>query len=205
MKNEIIGYVGSGEFTEEDAKKLTGINLAFGGLHNDGSVTCTGSCREKIDMIQQIRKWNPGLRIVMSMVQADRDAFTVCCATEEMREKAAASLAEAAVKYDLDGIDLDWEYPCVPSNNSAVSRDDKHNFTLFCAKIREKLDALGGRKHYLTIAAGGDLYYVHCVELPELMKYLDYINVMTYDLKCGFHALAGCCRRHDCDPFGSEL
>ena len=191
MKNEIIGYVGSGEFTEEDAKKLTGINLAFGELHNDGSVTCTGSCREKIDMIPQIRKWNPNLRIVMSMVQADRDAFTVCCATEEMREKAAASLAEAAVKYDLDGIDLDWEYPCVPSNNSAVSRNDKHNFTLFCAEIREKLDALGGRKHYLTIAAGGDLYYVHCVELPELMKYLDYINVMTYDLKCGFHALAG--------------
>ena len=192
MKNEIIGYVGSGEFTEEDAKKLTGINLAFGELHNDGSVTCTGGCREKIDMIPQIRRWNDRLRIVMSMVQADRDAFTVCCATEEMREKAAAALAEAAVKFDLDGIDLDWEYPCVPSNNSAVSPDDKHNFTLFCAAIRRHLDAIGGdRKYYLTIAAGGDLYYVNCVEIPELMKYLDYINIMTYDLKCGFHALAG--------------
>ena len=39
MKNEIIGYVGSGRFTEADAKKLTGINLAFGELHNDGSLT----------------------------------------------------------------------------------------------------------------------------------------------------------------------
>ena len=93
MKNEIIGYVGSGEFTEEDAKKLTGINLAFGELHNDGSVTVSG-CRNKIDMIPQIRKWNDKLRIVLSMVQADRDAFTVCCGTEEMREKAAANLAE---------------------------------------------------------------------------------------------------------------
>ena len=159
MKNEIIGYVGSGEFTQEDAKKLTGINLAFGELHNDGSVTCNG-CRDKVEMIPQIRKWNPNLRIVLSMVQADRDAFTVCCGTEEMREKAAQALAETAVKYDLDGIDLDWEYPCVPSNNSAVSPEDRHNFTLFCAAIRKKLDAVGGRKYYLTIAAGGDLYYV---------------------------------------------
>ena len=92
MKNEIIGYVGSGEFTHEDAKKLTGINLAFGELHNDGSVTCNG-CRDKVEMIPQIRKWNPNLRIVLSMVQADRDAFTVCCGTEEMREKAAQALA----------------------------------------------------------------------------------------------------------------
>ena len=190
MKNEIIGYVGSGEFTEEDAKKLTGINLAFGELHHDGSVTCNG-CKEKVEMIPQIRKWNPNLRIVLSMVQPERDAFTVCCATGEMREKAAAALAEAAVKYDLDGIDLDWEYPCVPSNNSAVSPDDKHNFTLFCQAIRRHLDAVGGKKYYLTIAAGADLYYVNCVEIPQLMECLDYINIMTYDLKCGFHALAG--------------
>lgn len=190
MKNEIIGYVGSGEFTQEDAQKLTGINLAFGELHNDGSVTCNG-CREKVEMIPQIRKWNDRLRIVLSMVQADRDAFTVCCATEEMRKKTAASFAEAVVKYDLDGIDLDWEYPCVPSNNSAVSQDDKHNFTLLCAEIRRALDAVEGRKYYLTIAAGADVYYVNCVELPQLMEYLDYINIMTYDLKCGFHALAG--------------
>ncbi|MCD8021454.1 MAG: glycosyl hydrolase family 18 protein [Lachnospiraceae bacterium] len=52
------------------------------------------------------------------------------------------------------------------------------------------MDKLGG-KRYLTIAAGADVYYVHCVELPALMDYLDYINIMTYDLKCGFHALAG--------------
>lgn len=190
MKNEIIAYLGSGDFTKEDAQKLTGINLAFGELHNDGSVTCQGR-RDKLDMIPQIREWNGKIRILLSMVQADRDAFTVCCATEEMRKKAAASLVETAVQYDLDGIDLDWEYPCVPSNNSAVSPDDKHNFTLFCAEIRRQLDAVGNRKYYLTIAAGADLYYVNSVELPELMKYLDYINIMTYDLKCGFHALAG--------------
>lgn len=77
MKNEIIGYVGSGEFTQEDAKKLTGINLAFGILHNDGTVE-PGGAREKIGLIPQIRQWNAGLRIMLSMVQAERDAITRC-------------------------------------------------------------------------------------------------------------------------------
>lgn len=189
MKNEIIGYVGKGEFNEADARKLTGINIAFGLLHRDGSVTVEGPV-DKMELIPTIRKWNSKLRIILSMVQAENDAFTYCCASEEMREKAAASLAEATVKYDLDGVDLDWEYPCVPSNSSVVSPDDKHNFTLFCGAIRRHLDQLGGKK-YLTIAAGADLYMVNCIELPKLMDYLDYINVMTYDLKCGFHALAG--------------
>ncbi len=191
MKNEIIGYVGSGRFTEADAKKLTGINLAFGELHNDGSLTVAGR-QDKIDLIPQIRRWNPRLRIILSIVQKERDAFTRCCADETLRRTAAKSMADAVVRYDLDGVDLDWEYPCVPSNNSAVSPDDKHNFTLLCAEIRRALAEIGnGRRYYLTIAAGADLYYVNCVELPELMEYLDYINVMTYDLKCGFHALAG--------------
>lgn len=190
MRNEIVGYLGSGEFTEEDAKKLTGINIAFGRLHNDGSVSCNGRV-DRLDMIPQIRKWNPNLRIVLSMVQAERDAFTTCCADGELREKAAAALAETVLKYDLDGIDLDWEYPCVPSNNSVVSPDDRQNFTLFCKAVRRHLDAAETGKYYLTIAAGADLFYVNCVELPRLMEYIDYINVMTYDLKCGFHALAG--------------
>lgn len=190
MKNEVIGYVGKGEFTREDARKLTGINIAFGTLARDGSVSCQGRM-DKLEMIPQMREWNGKLRILLSIVQSDRDAFTLCCAREELREKAAKSLADTVVRYDLDGIDLDWEYPCVPSNNSAVCPQDKQNFTLFCAATRRALDAIGGRKYYLTIAAGADLYYVNSVELPELMKYLDYINVMTYDLKCGFHALAG--------------
>lgn len=32
MKNAIYAYVGSGAFTEEDAKKLDGIHIAFGFL-----------------------------------------------------------------------------------------------------------------------------------------------------------------------------
>ncbi len=188
---KILGYVGNtGVVTEQDAKTLTHINVAFGKLCRDGSIDV--SQLNIFDRMAQIRAWNPEIRIVVSLVPADGqpDAFTVCAASEELRRKVAQSCVEMVTKYGLDGVDFDWEFPCVPSNGVDCTSADKHNFTLFCKAVREAYNELPGHP-LVTIAAGADLYYVESVELPELMKYLDYICLMTYDLKCGFHALAG--------------
>lgn len=182
--------MGSGEFTREDACMLTHINIAFGGLHHDGTVS--GAEHDKVKLIPKIREWNPNLKVVLSIVPAEPDAFTKCCRDENLRRKAAKSFAALVQECDLDGIDLDWEYPCVPSNGSDTTPEDRTLFTLLCAEIRSELNSIkNGRTYLFTIAAGADLYYVKCVELDQLIKYVDYICVMTYDLKCGFHALAG--------------
>ena len=186
---KILGYVGnSGVVTEQDAKNLTHINVAFGNLRIDGSIDVS---HLKIhEQMEQIRKWNPDIKIVVSLVPEVPDAFTVCAASEELRKKVGESCAELVTKYYFDGVDFDWEYPCVPSNGMNCTPDDRHNFTLLCREVRRAMDALG-EHHLVTIAAGADVYYVECVELPELSEILDYICLMTYDLKCGFHALAG--------------
>ena len=189
---KLLGYVGNtGVVTEEDAKRLTHINVAFGHLYTDGSIHVDHlNIHERMD---QIRAWNPDIKILVSLVPLmpeHADAFTACAASPDLRKKAAQSCVEMVEKYHFDGVDFDWEYPCVPSNGMSSSPADKENFTLFCQEVRDALDALG--KHYLvTIAAGADLYYVESVELPRLAKILDHICLMTYDLKCGFHALAG--------------
>lgn len=189
---KILGYVGNtGIVTEQDAKHLTNINVAFGYLHMDGKVTV-----DHLDgftcQMEQIRKWNPDIKIVVSIVNApgEPDSFTSCAASPELRKAAAASCADLVANQGFDGVDFDWEFPCFPSNGMSCSPDDKQNFTLFCREVRRAMDQLenGG---LVTIAAGADLYYVDGVELPELVKVLDYICLMTYDLKCGFHALAG--------------
>jgi len=191
MRKMVIAYVWSGELTKQDASKLDAVNIAFGKLRRDGSLECGE--HPMVREIPKLRSYNPEMKIILSVAQpqSDTDAFTRCCGDAALREKAAKAAAQAVRDYDLDGIDFDWEYPCVPSNGSEVSPEDKHNFTLFCEAVREQLDRLPGRHRILSIAAGADVYYVNCVELPELVKYLDYIHVMTYDLKCGFHALAG--------------
>ena len=186
---KILGYVGNNStVTEQDAKNLTHINAAFGNLRMDGSIEVNHL--RILDHMEQIRAWNPDIKILVSIVPKEPDAFPVCAASEELRKKVGQSCVEIVETYGFDGVDFDWEYPCVPSNGMSCTPADKKNFTLFCREVRRALDALG--RHYLvTIAAGADLYYVESVELPELAKVLDYICVMTYDLKCGFHALTG--------------
>ncbi|GHT97466.1 hypothetical protein FACS1894142_2070 [Spirochaetia bacterium] len=186
---KILGYVNcNGAVTEQDAKNLTNINVAFVRLCKDGSINTDNL--GIVSRFAEIRKWNPAIRLVASVVPKEAEAFTVCAAGEKLREAVGKACADLITTYGFDGVDFDWEYPCVPSNGVDSTIADKHNFTLLCRQVRKAIDATGTGR-ILSIAAGADLYYVESVELPELVPILDHICLMTYDLKCGFHALAG--------------
>lgn len=60
--------------------------------------------------------------------------------------------------------------------------------------MRQILDIEGekdGRHYLLTIAAGADQYYLDGTEMNEAQKYLDWVQLMTYDMRGGFNALTG--------------
>lgn len=191
----VLGYVGNDcVVSKRDAEILTNINVAFGGLDSDGKIDVSNL--DIFGKMDEIRGYNPDIKIVVSIVNkhGHPTAFTKCAASETLREKVAESCLEMVTKYKLDGVDFDWEFPCVPSNGVDASPEDKENFTKLCKAVREKMNTTtlpDGSKPLVTIAAGADLYYVHGVDLPAVNEYLDYICLMTYDLKCGFHALAG--------------
>ena len=192
MNNKmLIAYLNSEgcSVSEEQAKMLTHVNFAFGHMAQDLSIDVTRAPMLTDGTVQNLRKWNPDLKLILSLVGP---VWSDACKTEEGLRTIAENCAQAVLAYDLDGVDFDWEYPCVPSNGVPASPEDKHNFTLLLKTTRERLDAIEGDRHYLvTIAAGADVYYCENVEMEEIVKYLDFINVMTYDLKCGFHALSG--------------
>lgn len=183
----ILGYVVDGNTVAEgDARRLTHIHCAFGYLTKEGELSV-----EKLNMLGQIslwRQWNPELKVVLSAAAGEPGAFSFCAGRAELRKKTAASLKKAVEQYGFDGIDLDWEYPCVPTTNGGVAfPEDRKNFTLLCRAIREALPE--GKS--LSIASGADEFYLRCVEPEALAGVLSYVCVMTYDLRCQFHALTG--------------
>ena len=193
MAKKLLAYVsGQGTVNERDAKKLTHIQLAFGKLRMDGSIV-THDVEPMMAQMAQLRAWNPELKIGLSLVNNDGEmnAFTTVCADPALREAFGKSCVDVVTRLGFDGVDIDWEYPCVPSNNQDVSKDDRANFTATCRVLRQALDTVEGKHPLLTLAAGADVYYPTCVDLAAVSKDLDFINLMTYDLKCGFHALAG--------------
>lgn len=88
-------------------------------------------------------------------------------------------------KYDLDGIDLDWEFPTADWGGD-FSPKDKENFTILLGEMRSTLDSHGSqnnRKYLLTIAAGVGEWFIDTTEVAKYEKYLDEFMLMTYDLR----------------------
>ncbi|MGL4737440.1 MAG: glycoside hydrolase family 18 protein [Cellulosilyticaceae bacterium] len=190
QRKVIAGYVNSsdrGGLIPEDIKKLTHINLAFGHI-DQGEIHVNEE--GLLGRLQELKGINPELKISLSLVGKTGADFPVGSATEEGRQRIANACVKVLTQYDLDGIDLDWEYPCCPENYSEATPEDKYNFTYLCEAIRKAIDTLEGHK-LLTIAAGGDRYYTDSTEMDKVEAYLDLVYIMTYDLRCGFHSLTG--------------
>ncbi|HIF9337457.1 TPA: chitinase C-terminal domain-containing protein [Photobacterium damselae] len=109
-------------------------------------------------------------------------------------EKFAASAVEMMRKYKFDGLDIDYEYPT--SMAGAGNPYDKEfmeprrpylwaSYQELMKVLREKLDAASAQDgiHYmLTIAAPSSGYLLRGMETFDVTQYLDYVNIMSYDL-----------------------
>ncbi|MFM1525662.1 MULTISPECIES: glycoside hydrolase family 18 protein [Helcococcus] len=179
---EKIAYAGIrilDKITEKHAKIFTRINLAFATL-KDGKVIIKDE--ENIKYLEKIRKFNPNIKLVLSIGGAGAFGFSDMAMTKETRKIFLDSMLEVIKKYKLDGIDLDWEFPCADWGGD-FSPKDKENFTTLLKEMRENLDSIGDKKYILSIAAGVGQWFIDTTEVSIYHKYLDDIMLMTYDLR----------------------
>ena len=198
--NKVIGYVGTrdlGGMRNADIRCLDVINIAFGQVEDSRMVWDGSGAKEAL---AQIRGVNPGIKILLSVGGWGADGFSQGSRTAQNREKMAQSAAELVKEYGLDGIDIDWEYPCSSLAGIASDPGDKENFTLLLKAVRERLDE-AGNGYMLTIAAGGDAYFTAQTDMKEAVRYLDYVQLMAYDLQGGFQKATG---HHAALYFGSR-
>ncbi len=181
------GYRGEVDASRISAEKITHINYAFVNLI-DGRATLTNEKTDTINFrtLNALKKVNPDLKILISIGGWTWSGlFSDAVLTEEGRKLFASTSADIVGKYDLDGVDIDWEYPGFGGMEGNIFRpEDKQNFTLMFAALRESLDSLTnvtGKKYLLTTAVGGFQKFVEHTEMDKCAPYLDYVNLMTYD------------------------
>jgi len=111
--------------------------------------------------------------------------FSDVAFSDSARNTFADSCVEFIRKYSFDGVDIDWEFPGGGGMAGNKSRpEDKQNFTLLLKSLREKLDLASendNKKYLLTIAAPAGFSMITNTEPDKYYKYLDFINLMTYD------------------------
>ena len=133
-----------------------------------------------------LKQTNPGLKVLIAVGGWSWSArFSDAALTDASRTVFADSCVDFIVRYGLDGVDIDWEYPVSGGLSTNIRRpEDKTNFTLLMQKLREKLDArstLDGKDYLLSFAGAAGSWYLNNIEAVKLQQYVDYTNLMTYD------------------------
>lgn len=171
----IIAYI-AGWTTEQlpDPFLMTHINYAFGHVNDtfDGVRIQNEAFLRKV---ADLRKVNPKLKVVLSIGGWTSGRFSEMAASDTFRKSFAKDCQRVVKEYNLDGVDIDWEYPTSNEAGISCSPDDTKNFTLLMRDIRKAI----GKKKILSIATIADALYIN---FKDCIKYLDYVNIMAYDV-----------------------
>lgn len=187
----IAYYTGSGDKIQEyPVEKLTHIIYSFLKIKEDTLTVVNEKQEQSLRQIVALKEKYPKLKIMVSIggwggCAPCSDLF----ASEKHRQTFAKTTVEFFKKYNVDGIDLDWEYPTIEGYpGHKFMKEDKQNFTALVKTLRQEM----GNQYTLTFAAGGfEKFLKKSVDWKAIMPHLDFVNLMTYDLTNGYSKVTG--------------
>ncbi|MFJ6660407.1 chitinase C-terminal domain-containing protein [Streptomyces sp. NPDC091377] len=153
------------------------------------------------NLLSKFKKANPDVKTLISVGGwTDSGGFykTTTNADGSVNQAGIDTFADSSVaflrKYGFNGLDIDYEYPT--SMKDAGNPADwtvanarraglNKSYAALMKTLREKLDrasAADGKHYLLTVAAPSSGYLLRGMETFQVQKYLDYVNIMSYDL-----------------------
>ncbi|KAK0726585.1 hypothetical protein B0T21DRAFT_422331 [Apiosordaria backusii] len=95
------------------------------------------------------------------------------------RETFRKNVVDFVNKYNLDGVDLDWEYPGAPDNMpTAGDPVEGLDYSIWLRSVRDTLP----RTKSVSFAAPASYWYLKAFPISTMASYIDYVVYMTYDL-----------------------
>lgn len=170
----MIAYVTSWSKHEVDPLYLTHINYAF--AHVDSTFDRVRVDNpSRLESVVKLKKRYPYLKVLLSIGGWGSGNFSEMAADSSLRWAFAQDCKRCIEQYNLDGIDIDWEYPTTGMAKISYSENDTENYTKLMRDIR---GAIGDDK-LLTHATSATAKYI---DHKSVDKYIDFTNVMAYDL-----------------------
>ena len=128
-----------------------------------------------------LKKKYPHLKVMVALggwggCETCSDVFS----TEKGRQEFALSVKEILVRYQVDGIDIDWESPVLGGfKDHKASPADKQNFTALILTLRKTLL----KKQEICFDANSFKEFIdQAIEWDKVMPHVDFVNLMTYGL-----------------------
>lgn len=170
----IVAYVTSWTDEIPDPSVMTHINYAFAHV-NDTFDGVRVDNPERLKDIVALKAKNPALNVMVSVGGWGSGRFSEMASDDGRRMSFAEDCLRLVEEFGLDGIDIDWEYPTSDAAGISASPEDRENFNLLMRDLRSVL----GPDRLLTLASSA---YAEYIDFRSCMCYLDFVNVMTYDM-----------------------
>jgi chitinase len=181
----LVGYVAGWQARPRiDAEHVSALNYAFAHIAHGRIALDQVGAHDFIAQLRALKSHNPQLKILVSVGGWGADGFSGAALTAESRTAFVDSAVKLLIDEQLDGIDLDWEYPGLAGPGIGHRAEDKQNFTLLLQALRERFDIVAHERahaRYLLTAALADSEFVAHIELDRIHAYLDWIDLMSYD------------------------
>ncbi|XP_043209161.1 acidic mammalian chitinase-like [Amphibalanus amphitrite] len=159
-----------------EADLCTHLLVFFGHIGDDGKLFVGESDVPLLaQLVKKREEENPDLRVCLT-VGGSPNQFAGIAASNDSRETFAQSAAQLMEDNNLDGLDLDWEFP-------AFERPlhERRDFSLLLETLQAVLKAMS-RPRLLSVAVGAPTTIVDVsYEVPRVAAAVDFASVMTYD------------------------
>jgi len=101
--------------------------------------------------------------------------YSLLVSNPEQRQRFVKQVTGFVMKYNFDGLDLDWEYP----TQRGGQPKDRENFVALTKELRQEFDKHG---LLLTSAIGAAKNVIdQAYDIRQLSRYLDFLHIMCYD------------------------
>ena len=170
----LVGYMPSWQGAADDIQyaKLTHINYAFvvPSPSGDGSLGAVENPSKLLQIVEQAHAHGVKVGIAVGgWTDLKNSGFEILSATAASREIFADNLLEFVHKYNLDGVDIDWEYP----KGTVQSQHYNLMMHLLADRLHEK-----GKILSAAVADGAEN---GGAVSDEIFQYVDILNIMAYD------------------------
>ncbi|CAH1391338.1 unnamed protein product [Nezara viridula] len=172
---------GAGRFSPSDLQPnlCTHVIYAFATLTDHKLAAATGT-EDQYHKVVSLRDNNPNLKILLAIGgwAFGSTPFKELTSNVYRMNQFVYEAIEFLREYKFNGLDVDWEYP--------RGVDDRASYVSLLRELRTAFEGeaktSGQPRLLLTAAVPASFEAIAAgYDVPEIAKYLDFINVMTYD------------------------
>ncbi|KAJ1850771.1 hypothetical protein LPJ73_003291, partial [Coemansia sp. RSA 2703] len=195
----VLGYYPSwkrAKMNGVDFTKYTHVNIAFGIPRADGTFTFEDEWALP-QILGQIRAGGKTKALLSVGGWTGSNFISNILKNSDLRKTFLGSITRYVKDNGLDGIDIDWEYPGRLGNTCNVfdAQNDTPNFLAFLKDLRHKFDSeFGNHAKLITLAVRAQPFDTPSgpsSDVGEFAKYVDYINIMAYDINGPWNSETG--------------